>query len=99
MNGSLSAPDKFREACCLLTCPLFITTAEFLPQHHQQLDDTRALITRAETDGHTRLAEMNRTVETNLLTIISTLEDDHSCRCGNTLSGETCCGEGTSDAS
>ena len=97
MNGSLSAPDKFREAC--LTCPLFVTTADFLPQHHQHLEDTRALIARAETDGHTRLAEMNRTVETNLLAIISTLEDDHSCRCGNTLSGETCCGEGTSDAS
>ena len=42
MNGSLSAPVKFREAC--LTCPLFITTAEFLPQHRKQLDDTRALI-------------------------------------------------------
>ena len=38
MNGSLSAPDKFREAC--LTCPLFLTTAEFLPQHRKQLDDT-----------------------------------------------------------
>ena len=48
---------------------MFITTAEFLPQHHQQLDATRALITRAETDGHTRLAEMNRTVETNPLAI------------------------------
>jgi hypothetical protein len=46
MNGSLSAPDKFREAC--LTCPLFVTTAEFLPQHHQQLEATRALITRAQ---------------------------------------------------
>jgi hypothetical protein len=81
-----------------LTCPLFVTTAEFLPQHHQQLDATRALITRAETDGHTRLAEMNRTVETNLLTIISTLEHGPDCQCGNTSSGETCCGEGTSDA-
>ena len=42
---------KFREAC--LTCPLFVTTAEFLPQHRKQLDDTRALIARAEADGHT----------------------------------------------
>jgi hypothetical protein len=81
-----------------LTSPLFVTTPEFLPQHHQQLDATRALITRAETDGHTRLAEMNRTVETNLLTIISALEHDPSCRCANTPSGETCCREGTSDA-
>jgi ferredoxin len=73
-----------------LTCPLFITTAEFLPEHHQQLVATRELITKADAAGQTRLAEMNRAVETNLLTIIDTLEhancDDHhgcasACRC------------------
>lgn len=81
-----------------LTCPLFITTVEFLPQHRKQLDDTRALITRAETDGHTRLAEMNRTVETNLLTIITTLEADlHDCQCAATDT-ETCCEKDPSDA-
>jgi len=59
---------------------------------------TRALIARAETDGHTRLAEMNRTVETNLLTVITTLEaDQHDCRCAVT-SSETCCGKDSSDA-
>jgi hypothetical protein len=81
-----------------LTCPLFVTTAEFLPQHHQQLTATRALITRAESDGHIRLAEMNRAVETNLLTVVSTLEHNPSCRCDHTSSSGTCCGEGTSDA-
>ena len=87
---------KFREAC--LTCPLFITTAEFLPQHRKQLDDTRALISRAHTDGHTRLAEMNRSVETNLLTIIATLETDHpDCRCA-AADSQTCCGKESSDA-
>ena len=80
------------------TCPLFVTTAEFLPQHRKQLDDARALITRAEADGHTRLAEMIRTVETNLLTIIATLEaDQNDCRCAATGSG-TCCGKDSSDA-
>jgi integrase len=80
-----------------LTCPLFITTAEFLPQHRRQLADTRALITRAHTDGHTRLAEMNRTVETNLLTIITTLESDQQhCQCPGAGS-ETCCQKGSSD--
>lgn len=49
-----------------LNCALFITTAEFLPQHRAQLNDTRAQITRAQSAGHARLAEMNRTVETNL---------------------------------
>ena len=99
-NGYCGLPlqKSCPHANACLTCPLFVTTAEFLPQHHQQLDATRALITRAETDGHTRLAEMNRTVETNLLTIISTLEHDTSCRCANTPSGETCFREGTSDA-
>ena len=38
MNGSLSAPVKFREAC--LTCPVFITTPEFLPQHREQREQT-----------------------------------------------------------
>ncbi len=81
-----------------LTCPLFVTTAEFLPQYRKQLDDTRALITRAQTDGHTRLAEMNRTVETNLLTIITTLDaDQRDCRCA-AVDSETCCGKNPSDA-
>jgi hypothetical protein len=100
-NGYCGLPlqKSCPHANACLTCPLFVTTAEFLPQHHQQLHATRALITRAETDGHTRLAEMNRTVETNLLTIISILEHGPDCQCGNTPSDETCCREGTSDAS
>jgi integrase len=81
-----------------LTCPLFVTTAEFLPQHRRQLEDTRALIARAESDGHTRLAEMNRSVETNLLTIITTLAADQpDCRCAASDS-QTCCGKDSSDA-
>jgi hypothetical protein len=69
-----------------------------LPQHRKQLDDTRALISRAQTDGHTRLAEMNRTVETNLLTIINTLETyQRDCRCA-AAGSETCCGKESSDA-
>ena len=91
-----NATPFLSEKC--LTCPLFITTAEFLPQHRKQLDDTRALISRAQTDGHTRLAEMNRTVETNLLTIIATLEtDQRDCRCA-AAGSETCCGKESSDA-
>ncbi|HEX9175333.1 MAG TPA: tyrosine-type recombinase/integrase [Mycobacterium sp.] len=95
-NGYCGLPlqKSCPHANACLTCPLFVTTAEFLPQHRKQLVDTRALIARAQTDGHTRLAEMNRTVETNLLTIITTLERRHRCSCGN---GETCCGEGGSD--
>ena len=99
-NGYCGLPlqKSCPHANACLTCPLFVTTAEFLPQHRKQLDDTRALITRAQTDGHTRLAEMNRTVETNLLTIITTLEaDQHDCRCA-AADSETCCGKESSDA-
>ena len=72
MNGSLSAPVKFREAC--LTCPMFLTTGEFLPQHRTQRQQTLELITAAEARGQQRLAEMNRQVLGNLDTIIKALE-------------------------
>lgn len=62
---------EYANAC--LTCPVFVTTVEFLPQHHRQLESTRALIGRAEQDGHQRMAEMNHTVERNLQSIIATL--------------------------
>jgi len=48
--------------------------SEFLPQHHAQRQQTLELITAAEARGHGRLAEMNRTVLSNLDTIIDTLE-------------------------
>ncbi|ETZ64050.1 tyrosine-type recombinase/integrase [Mycobacterium avium subsp. hominissuis] len=99
-NGYCGLPlqKSCPHANACLTCPLFITTAEFLPQHRKQLDDTRTLISRAQTDGHTRLAEMNHTVETNLLTIIATLEtDQRDCRCA-AAGSETCCGKEPSDA-
>jgi len=57
-----------------LTCPMFLTTSEFLPQHHAQRQQTLELITAAEARGHGRLAEMNRTVLSNLDTIIVALE-------------------------
>ena len=49
-----------------LTCPLFLTTAEFLPQHHAQRQATLQIITAAEAAGHARVAEMNRQVAGNL---------------------------------
>ena len=65
---------KFREAC--LTCPMFVTTAEFLPEHRSQRLVTLQIITKAEAEGHTRLAEMNRQVAENLKKIITVLEAD-----------------------
>jgi integrase len=59
-----------------LTCPMFLTTSEFLPQHRQQRLQTLQIINRAEAKGQSRLAEMNRQVAGNLEKIISALEID-----------------------
>jgi integrase len=57
-----------------LTCPMFVTTVEFLPQHHAQQQATLQIISAAEASGHARVAEMNRQVAGNLDKIITTLE-------------------------
>ena len=55
---------------------MFITTAEFLPQHRAQHQQTLQIITAAEARGQTRLAEMNRQVAGNLHNIVTSLEAD-----------------------
>jgi hypothetical protein len=55
---------------------MFVTTAEFLPQHHAQRQATLQLITAAEAAGHARVAEMNKQVAANLGKVITTLETD-----------------------
>ena len=55
---------------------MFITTAEFLPQHRAQHQQTLQIITAAEPRGQTRLAEMNRQVAGNLDKIITALENE-----------------------
>ena len=59
-----------------LTCPMFVTTAQFLPQHHAQRQATLQIISAAEATGQARVAEMNRQVAGNLDKIIATLEDE-----------------------
>ena len=80
-NGYCTLPlqqrCEYANAC--LTCPVFVTTAEFLPQHHRQLAQTRTLIKQAEQRGHQRVVEMNRTVEKNLLAIISGVTAPNGC--------------------
>ena len=53
---------------------MFVTTAQFLPQHHAQRQATLQIISAAEAAGHARVAEMNRQVAGNLDKIITTLE-------------------------
>jgi F0F1-type ATP synthase membrane subunit b/b' len=52
---------------------MFITTAEFLPQHHQHRRQVIQIISRAEARGQQRLAEMNQQVLGNLNRIITAL--------------------------
>jgi integrase len=59
-----------------LTCPMFLTTAEFLPQHRQQHRQTLQIISAAEASGQARMVEMNRQVADNLGKIITALEAD-----------------------
>jgi hypothetical protein len=59
-----------------LTCPMFVTTAEFLPHHHAQRQQTLQIISAAEANGRARVAEMNRQVAANLDKIITALEAD-----------------------
>ena len=53
---------------------MFVTTAEFLPQHHAQRHATLQIISAAEANGQARVAEMNRQVAGNLDKIIAALE-------------------------
>ncbi|WP_414945564.1 tyrosine-type recombinase/integrase [Amycolatopsis sp. cmx-11-32] len=57
-----------------LTCPMFVTTPEFLPQHREHRQQVLQIITAAEARGQQRLAEMNQQVLGNLDNIIITLE-------------------------
>jgi integrase len=53
-----------------LTCPLFITTPEFLPQHEAQLRTTLELIDVSKSKGHGRIVEKNEEIVENLTRII-----------------------------
>jgi integrase len=57
-----------------LTCPMFITTPEFLPRHREHRQQVLQIITAAEARGQARLAEMNRQVLGNLDGIITALQ-------------------------
>jgi integrase len=77
-NGYCGLPvqKSCPHANACLTCPMFITTGEFLPQHRQHRNEVHQIISAAETRGQSRLVEMNRQVADNLDKIITALEDD-----------------------
>lgn len=75
-NGYCQLPlvSTCPHANACLTCPMFITTQQFLPQHRQQRQQVIQIISAAEARGQQRLAEMNRQVLGNLDQIITGLE-------------------------
>jgi hypothetical protein len=79
-NGYCGLPiqKSCPHANACLTCPMFITTAEFLPQHRQHRHQVLQIVTAAEARGQTRLAQMNQQVADNLDKVIAALEDDHA---------------------
>jgi integrase len=78
-NGYCGLPlqQTCPHANACLTCPVFITTPQFLPQHHQQREHTLQLIATAQAAGQERVVEMNQQVLANLDRIITALEADH----------------------
>ena len=76
-NGYCGLPvqQSCPHANACLTCPMFLTTGEFLPQHRHQRQQLLQLVTAAEARGQRRLAEMNRQVLHNLDNIITALDD------------------------
>jgi hypothetical protein len=56
-----------------LTCPVFLTGPEFLPELREQHRRTLALIDVSNRQGQTRMVEMNQQVLTNLERAVSTL--------------------------
>jgi len=54
---------------------MFITTAEFLPQHREHHRHVLQIITAAQARGQDRLAEMNRQIAGKLDKIITALQD------------------------
>lgn len=77
-NGFCGLPvqQTCPHANACLTCPMFLTTADFLPQHRSHREQVVQIISAAEARGQTRLVEMNHQVLANLDTIITTLADE-----------------------
>lgn len=65
----LNSPCEHANPC--LTCPMFITNAEFLPQHEAQLRATLDLIEASQQHGHQRIVEKNQEILGNLRRIVA----------------------------
>ncbi|MEI6622926.1 MAG: tyrosine-type recombinase/integrase [Actinomycetes bacterium] len=76
-NGFCALPvqQSCPHANACLTCPVFLTTTEFLPQHRNHREQVVQIISAAEARGQTRLSEMNQQVLSNLDRVITAIEN------------------------
>lgn len=58
-----------------LTCPVFLTGQEFLPELHEHRRRTLTLIATAKASGQARVVEMNQQVLINLDRMITGVDD------------------------
>ena len=77
-NGYCGLPiqKSCPHANACLTCPVFITGPEFLPELREQRHRTLTLIGAAAGKRQTRVAEMNQQILTNLNRMIGEIEKD-----------------------
>ena len=75
-NGYCGLP--LQQSCphpnACLTCDSFLTTAEFLPAHRQQLQRTEELLDHARSNDRQRLLDMNEPIRLNLIRVIEGLQ-------------------------
>jgi integrase len=78
-NGYCGLPvqKSCPHANACLTCPVFLSGPEFLPELHQQRRRTLTLIQAAASNGQTRVTEMNQQVLTNLDKMIGEIEKNN----------------------
>ncbi len=77
-NGYCGPPvqKSCPHANACLTCPVFVSGLEFLPELREQRHRTVTLIDVSAGKGLTRVAEMNQQVLTNLDRMIGEIEND-----------------------
>lgn len=77
-NGYCGLPlqQSCPHANACLTCPVFLTGPEFLPELREQRHRTLTLIDVSERKGQARVVEMNKQILTNLERMIGEIEND-----------------------
>ena len=84
-NGYCGLPiqKSCPHANACLTCPVFLSGPEFLPELREQRHRTLTLTQAATGNGQTRVAEMNQQVLTNLDKLIGEIETDNGPEAAN----------------